>query len=60
MKRDEITRKKIIKKTIKHLNWAIKSRGTKLKKKIKLNKILRDEIEKIQTLKRFKNQINSN
>jgi hypothetical protein len=37
---------KIIKKTIKHINWAIKSRGTKLNKKIKLNKILRMKLKK--------------
>jgi hypothetical protein len=37
---------KIIKKSIKYRNRAIKSRGTKSDKKIKLNKISRDKIEK--------------
>jgi hypothetical protein len=39
-------------KNIKHINRAIKSRGTKLDKKIKL--------KKNQTLKNIKSQININ
>jgi hypothetical protein len=35
-----------IKKSIKYRNGASKSRGIKLDKKIKLNKMHRDEIEK--------------
>jgi hypothetical protein len=61
MERDEIVRKKLIKKSIKCRNRVIKSRGTKPVEKIKLNKISRDKIKKkIQTPKGFKNQINSN
>jgi len=46
---DEIAKK--IKKSIKHKNIAIKSKGTKLDKKFKLNKMLTDEIEKKLNLK---------
>jgi hypothetical protein len=46
MERDEIVRKKLIKKSIKCRNRVIKSRGTKPVEKIKLNKISRDKIKK--------------
>ena len=50
IRRDEITNK--IKKCIKHKNIAIKSKGTKLDKKIKLNKMLTDEVGKKVKLKK--------
>jgi hypothetical protein len=42
----------IIKKSIKHKNKAIKSRVIKLDKKIKLNKLHGDEIEKNPNFKK--------
>jgi hypothetical protein len=44
--------KKIVKKSIKHINRTIKSRGIKSNKKIKLKKIPKDEIEKNSNFKR--------
>lgn len=42
----------IIKKSIKHVNRAIKNRGTKPDKKIKLNKMPRNEIKKKSKLQK--------
>jgi hypothetical protein len=43
---------KIIKKSIKHRNRAIKSRGTIIYKKIKFNKIPKDKIKKKSKLQK--------
>jgi hypothetical protein len=49
----KLQEKQIIKKSIKHVNRAIKNRRTKPEKKIKLNKMPKDEIEKNPNFKKI-------
>jgi hypothetical protein len=52
IKRDGIEKKIVIKKSIKHRNRAMKSRVIKSDKKIKLNKMSINEIEKNPNFKK--------
>jgi len=52
--------KRIVKKSIKHKNRAIKSRETKLDKKNQIEKYPEMKLKKIQTSKSIKSQINNN